>query len=437
MKKLLIFILLLSVVSLAYSQSVILGSVVDAMSKAPIEGAHVFNQIENKNTVSNNKGHFIISTDLKRKLKIRVSHLGYSNYVDWVWLRPGDTLYLTIELKSTAYELKPFETYDIRKPQQMFHSPVHYVHDFDIEGNNLLLITFSRSLKKDPKLTLCDLDENIVDELTIDPEPIRLHRDFADRVFIEYESKVQLVVIENDQLALVDVNLSQYASSVKPCKDSTNKQILFSDQIWYLPRFNYYAFDISDSMFFMLRHIVHEKVNHMMRWEFYDLPIDAQRQARKIAEHFPEMDKQEIGGLMNGFQNSIFYEEPYAPLFVSKDTIIIFDHYSDHLYRYSGNLETVDSIEISYHKPKKRKTWKKQIYLDSKSDIFYGLYLQNGYSYLKQIDTKNGGVVSSTKLQNQFVKKIRVHNDYAYYIYKPHSSPTKPFIYRELLSISQ
>jgi hypothetical protein len=175
----------------------------------------------------------------------------------------------------------------------------------------------------------------------------------------------------------------------------------------------------------------------MMRWEYYDMTVDAQLKAMKIADHFPEMDKQEIGGLMSGFQNTIFYEEPYAPIFVLKDTIMIFDHYSDHIYRYSNSLETIDSIEINYHKPQKRRTWKRQVYQDSKSDLFYGLYLQNGYSYLKQIDIKNGGVAASTKLQNQFVKKIKVHNDYAYYIYKPMSSPIKPFIFRELLSSAE
>jgi len=414
------------------------GKVISAENSLPVSKVHVWSNSYRKPLVTDENGEFLIKVKSKRKINLIASHISYEKYEQWVSVKSKDTLFLTIKMLPKVYELKAAEAYSERAPEQMFHSSFHYVHDFEIDNERLVLITFSQSLKKDPKLTLCDLNEQILDEISLDKEPVKLYRDFAGRIFIEYESQVQLIDLEGDSIMnLIDVNAHEYAKSVKPCRDSVNNQILFSDQVWFLPRFNYLAFDIRDSLFFMLRHITNPQVEHMLRWEYYDMTVDAQLQAMKIADHFPDMDKQEIGGLMSGFQNSIYCEEPYAPIFVTNDTIMIFDHYSDYIFRYSNSLETIDSIEISYHKPQKRRTWKRQVYKDAKSDLFYGLYLQNGYSYLKLIDTKNGGVKATTKLQNQFVKKIKVHNDYAYYIYKPMSSPIKPFIFRELLTDAQ
>jgi hypothetical protein len=368
-------------------------------------------------------------------LMLEFSHVSYKSINRWVKVKRGDTTRLKVFLVRQQYMLPEFQAFDKKEPERVFHTGLHYVHDFEIEENRLLLISFTQNLRKDPRLTLCDLNETILDEIPLSSKPQALYRDFAGRIFVEYEYKVELVEINNDQLRTKEVDASQYHLNLKPCRDSVSQNILFSDQIWFLPRFNYMAYDTQDSLVFLLREVVHQKVNHMMRWTYYEMKIDDQRKARQIADHFPELDKQEVAGLMSGFHNSIFYEQPYVPLFVQKDTILIFDHCSDYIYRYSPSLETIDSIAIDYHKPQKRWTWKDQVYFDEPNNAFYGLFRENGYSYLKQLDLNEGNTLVENKLQNQFVEKIRVHDGYAYYIYKPANSPVKPFIYRELLSV--
>ena len=388
-------------------------------------------------TVSQSNGVFLFSVpDGAATCEIGFSHVGFHTKRQTLVFSERDTLVLNIKLASRVYQLNPMQLSEVREPEPVFHSSLHYVHDFEILENRLLLITFNRSLKKDPVLTLANFDEEIVSELPLSMEPIGLFKDFTGRIFVEFKSNVKLIFNQNDSLALLNVDLKEYFHSVKPCKDSVNQQILFSDQVWYLSRFNYYSFDVSDSLVFLLKNVVHPKVNHMMRWEYYDMRIDDQRKARKMAQLFPELDAQEVAGLMTGFQNTIFYEEPYAPIFVKKDTILLFDHHSDYVFRFTESLETIDSIPIDYHKPPKRSSWKRQMFYDKGSDVFYALFNQNGYSYLKEVDMASGGVKRSNKLQNQFVEKIRVYNQYAYYIYKEPSSPSKPFIYRELLSIA-
>ena len=434
MKKVLFIFLFCSLVIPSIAQSWVSIQVLSESSKQGIKDVHVLNLTDNVAAITNHQGLVHFKTASNRKIKISVSHVSYQPMNTWVWLNSNDSSKLTIELKEKIYELKAFDALESKKPEQMFHSKFDYVHDFEVLGNRLILITYSLSLKKDPRLTICDMNQNVLNEIPILKQPKSLFIDFAGRIFIEYPNKVQLVHAEGKELSLRNIDPLSYANSVKPCKDSLNNLILFSDQIWYLPRFNYFAYDAQDSMVFLLKHIVFDDILSMMQWEYYTMDVLLRQEAQKIAKHFPEMDETEVGGLMCGFQNSFYYQQPYAPLFVRKDTIHIFDHYTDHLYRFNKQLETLDSIQISYHKPQKKRSWKRKVYLDSESDRFYGLFLKNGYSYLKHIDIQSGGVLSSVKLQNQFVKKIRIHDDYAYYIYKPANSAVKPFIYRELLS---
>jgi hypothetical protein len=416
------------------AQTVVYGQVTDT-NGGPIAEAHIKWQGKLLAKTNDLGEYEFIHPKKSGNILLEVSHVSYKPTQRWVRLNKKDTVNATFKLFKQVYELPEFTAFDKRLPEQVFHTNLHYVHDFEIENDRLVLITFSQNLRKDPRLTLCTTNEVILDEIPLSSKPQALFRDFAGRLFVEYEYKVELIVIDNDKIGVTEVDAREYHLNVKPCKDSVHSTILFSDQLWFLPRFNYMAFDVSDSLVFLLKEVVHKQVNHMMRWTYYDMKIDDQRRARKIADHFPELDKQEVAGLMSGFHNSIFYEEPYVPLFVKNDTILIFDHYSDFIFRYSKALETIDSLPIEYHKPQKKWTWKDKVYYDEKQQLFYGLFLQNGYAYLKELDLKSGTIKEENKLQNQFVKKIKVHDGYAYYLHKPFSSPDKPFIYRELLSV--
>ncbi|UTW62314.1 carboxypeptidase-like regulatory domain-containing protein [bacterium SCSIO 12741] len=419
--------------SFAAEAQVLVGRMVHNETGKPIRNVHI--SVDGRPelaVVSKGDGRFQIPVG-EGDITLRFSHVAFEPYTEKIHMHQ-DTLRRDFKLIPKVYQLGDFTTTADRKPESVFHTFVHYVHDFEVMDNRLILITFSRNLKKDPKLTLSGLNQEILDEIAIPTEPETLFRDYQGRVFLEYEKTAYLIRYQDDELKLIEVNAQEFRARVKPCNDTLDQQIFFSDQLWYLPRFNYYSFDTRDSLFRLVRNIVDKELNHMMRWEFYDMTIDQQRQAREMAEFFPNLDKQEMAGIMSGFQNSIYYEEPYAPLFVVNDTILIFDHYSNFLYRYSENLMPLDSQEISYHIPPRRREWKSKVFLDRNRGEFFGLFEKKGYVYLKKINCGNGSFDYAVKLSNQFVEKVRVHDNYAYYIHKPPSSPEKPTIYRERIA---
>jgi uncharacterized membrane-anchored protein len=71
--------------------------------------------------------------------------------------------------------------------------------------------------------------------------------------------------------------------------------------------------------------------------------------------------------------------------------------------------------------------------MDEVNGNIYGVFLRNGYYYLKEINRNTGKIDSEKKLNFQFVSKIKIKDGYVYYTYKPKQSLLKKFLYKERL----
>jgi hypothetical protein len=133
------------------------------------------------------------------------------------------------------------------------------------------------------------------------------------------------------------------------------------------------------------------------------------------------------------FTNSLYYEPLYAPLFVKEDTVLIFDHYNDMLFKVNSKLQKIDSTAITYHKFKEGKNWEQPLLKDKGEQKVFALFERGGYYYLKRINLTNGQTKTAFKLYYRFVEQSKVKNGYAYYIYRPLESTQRKFLYRELI----
>ena len=115
---------------------------------------------------------------------------------------------------------------------------------------------------------------------------------------------------------------------------------------------------------------------------------------------------------------------------------LIFDHYKDMLFKYDENNNPIDSITISYHTdPETRKNWEEMLIKDDETDKIYGVFLRNGMCELRELDMKTGEVLAAFQLNYKWVEKIKIKGEYAYYIYRPHGSTQRKYLYKELIFI--
>lgn len=402
--------------------------VLDQVSLRPIQGAHVLVGSSKISFVSDAQGLVNLSSWSLRQ-KLTLTHVSY----DTLCISGEDLLSNhTIALKPRLYELNTFSL-NSERVETVFHSNYHYVHDYEILEDKLVLITFNHSLRKDAAITLCGLDQEILFEFEIGEEPIELIKDYKGELFLKTKFSLFRLPVIGDSIGFERVNVNDYQFRINNCVDSVSNHVVFNDNLEYLPRMNYYALDTRDSVFFKFKYIENEIVNKMQRWEYNELPLEEKRRARELAELVPNMDKKDVAAIFTGFHKTMYCEPVSAPLFVLDDSLFIFDHSKSVLYKLR-NFQVVDSIEITYHKSERFLRWKDEVLFDKTTPEFYGVFLKNGYYYLKGISAEMGGVMSDFKVEKQFAENLKVQNGYAYYLYKKPSSPEKPFLYRELLS---
>ncbi|NDB35142.1 MAG: hypothetical protein EB023_07300 [Flavobacteriia bacterium] len=91
------------------------------------------------------------------------------------------------------------------------------------------------------------------------------------------------------------------------------------------------------------------------------------------------------------------------------------------------------SIAIHFHYKKDKTGWKRNILKDQSTGMLYAVFEKDGITSLGQIDLQKGMITTFHKIYHKYVEKIRIHNGYVYYIYRPFESFQKRFLYKERL----
>lgn len=133
------------------------------------------------------------------------------------------------------------------------------------------------------------------------------------------------------------------------------------------------------------------------------------------------------------FTQDILYKPVYAPLFIMRDTVHVFDQYKKKLFKFDRYHNKVDSLDLDFVQESNKEKWEQPLIHDQEQDKVYGLYNKGGYYYIKSINCQDGKVLKELKLANRFVERIKIFNGKVYYIYRPYESLQKKFIYSEEL----
>jgi len=76
----------------------------------------------------------------------------------------------------------------------------------------------------------------------------------------------------------------------------------------------------------------------------------------------------------------------------------------------------INKIPIDYYK---ENYWIQSIILDKKTLEVYTLFFDNGIYTIKEIDLKSGAIKRSVKIPELlFIEKIKVNNNYIYFLYR-------------------
>lgn len=426
----------------AYAQGpklIITGKVTRAENGEALPGALVL-QTKSKNMAqANTQGTYAILVDLSTTPVLEFRYFGCESQKisisgDLLKKAGGDTLRLDVKLKY-KYFLYEGATIKPRGADTVIGNWRFFIEDYMFVDDRYVLLTWEKSLSE-AKVTLASETAGVIAQQRI-PKPAKeLYRDYQGFINVICEDAFYRVRVQGNEIKLIELPAEDFVSRIMPCIDTLDGLILFTNYNKEYPAFSYFTFNANDTTINRFRFILDEPLLGMYNYEFDYLKPKDRLYARKM-EAYTGVDKRIIAASMTGFSKSQFYTPLYAPLFVTGDTVNIFDHYTHKLYKYNSRCEVLDSLPISYHKPKNWKDWDRKLLQDEITKAIYTVYEKDGVYALKKIDLKTGKIEGTYKITNKYPKHLRIRNGQLYYINRPYESLQKKFLYRESIVLSQ
>jgi hypothetical protein len=436
--RLLLILMPLVIGSVLHAQEkriLVMGEIVNSRDSA-LEGAIIRCESQQRSTVSNKKGKFALLVDQKPGIVVEFRLYGYQTLKRKLVIKDNsaDTIYMKVVLTEQSIVMNEISI--ASGPDTVIGNWRFYIEDFEFANDSeFVLLTFTKSLKE-AKLMLANSKQQILFSVDVPCEATELYKDYQGHINVLCkDSAFRVKIVPPTTVLLLALPYQDFCARILPCVDTIGRHILFSNYNRNYPAFSYFAYNPYDTTAFAIRDVIDKELLAQYNWEFDYLKPKDRLYARKMAA-YTGIDPRIIAATMTGFPNSIYYTPLYAPMYVVHDTVCIFDHYSDSLYLYNRNLQAIGESKINYHHPKNWKEWDRGILKDEVTGEVYARFESGGYYTLKKIDLKTGKILGEYKIENQFVKHLRIRNGEVYYIYKPFDSLQKKFLYKERIVLS-
>ncbi len=414
------------------------GRLLNIKTKTPVEGALIQVLNSNYNAVSDKKGNFSLSIPHKKHISLLIKHASFNNRIKELDINDTiNSIYVNIALSEKQILLDSVTIKATNKPDTLVYSGKFSIYDFDFYEDNYILLTAANKLDK-AELKLADFNGKILSTTKIPSSAgvaKELFHDYMGYTNVICEYSIYRIVVYNNSFLTFQLDAKDFNSFVKPIIDTLNNKLIFSDYWKEYPSFNYYSYDAKSKTKSPLISITNEDLMSIYNMEYYYMKPRDRLDAREIADEY-KIDKKVAAALMTGFTKSLFYDPLYAPLFILKDTICIFDHYKDALFHFDKHGKKLDSVAISYNHPKNWREWKRLMLKDDVENTIYAVYAKDGHKYLKLIDYRTGKDKGKYKLIFHSGDKVKIRDGYVYYVYRPFESTQEKFLYRERITLN-
>lgn len=376
--------------------------------------------------------HFNSFEQGKMNLNVLCSHPLYEGFQKNYQLNHLDTVKITILMN-------PVKIRDIKEvvvkapgvPDTVFQSDRLSVADFEIQNNgNILLLAYPKQLNKGSELLLFD-GNAILTSFQVNDRAQYLVRDYLGNSHVVCDENTFGIYYDGRDIQVAQIPKDYFFKYLAPIVDTTASKLYFSNFNKDYPAFNYFAMDKADSTYKTILHIEDDFMMELYRSEYKWMDVRTKLWA-KNKEIETGIDK-EIWVGANFFTQSIYYKEVYAPMFQRNDSVFVFNYPKDKLEVFDANGNKIDSMAIFHHYHAKQTGWKGQLIQDHGTGAIYAIYERTGNTFLGLVDVKTGHIQEKVKLNFRYVDKIRIHNNFVYYVYRPFESIQKKFLYKERL----
>jgi hypothetical protein len=381
------------------------------------------------------KGYVSFNTSFNTILNVVSDHPMYEKQTSSFHYKEStkDTVNFEVALKQTMFQ--NINEVVIRAPgipDTIYGSDRLSVADFEIQKNGkIVLLTYPKQLKKGGEIILFDGRQELTSFPVLNDVPEKLIKDFRGNIHVICENGVYTLIVKSNEVLISSIEKDYFFKYISPIVDTNRTKMFLNNFNSIYPAFDYFTFDQIDSTYRRLMHIEDDLMMELYKSEYKWVDVRTKLWAKN--KEIETGIEAEVWVGANYFTQSIYYEEVFAPMFHRNDSLFIFDYSKDRLSVFSVLGKIIDTVPIFHHYNPRKIGWKKNLIQDKVTGAIYALFELNGFSYLGLIDVKTGSIVNKVRLNFKYVDKIRVHNNFVYYIYRPFESLQKKYLYREQL----
>jgi hypothetical protein len=379
-------------------------------------------------------GKVTLNATINALILVSTNHPIYENFRQGFRMKrtENDTLKFEIVLKpSSLQNIKEVVIKAPGIPDTIYGSDRLSVADFEIQKNGkLILLTYPKQLKKGGEIILFDGKE-VLSTFPVNDVPEKLIRDFRGNTHVICQSDILTIVTTKNEVQIASIEKDYFFKYIAPIIDTNRTKMYLNNFNPVYPAFDYFTFDRIDSSYKKILHIEDDLMMELYKSEYKWMDVRTKLWAKN--KEIETGISAEVWVGANYFTQSLYYEEAYAPMFHRNDSIFVFDYSKDRLLIFNVFGDLVDTLAVYHHYNPRKSGWKKNVIQDKVTGAIYAVFELNGFSYLGLIDVNTGRIEKKVKLAYKYVDKIRVNNNFVYYIYRPFESLQRKFLYREQL----
>jgi hypothetical protein len=413
------FLMLLPHLGLSQARD-IQGVVLDGKTGTPIENVNLKIRNSNTGTATDEKGFFKLTIS-KLPVLIEVSCLGFESIS--IEISQIASIPVEISLQPAVQNLEGVVITD-KKAIPVYQDKNYSVLDYELLGDNIVLLIFRYQLKKSELLMLTRWGDTLARSVLPDLPPLKLYKDPLGNVHYFSKNGNAYQCYYNEPLKQIQFIYKYTADTV--LKAFATIRFRINDRLFFLEEapdgfssgIGYYDNKIGKTYLQMAD-------NRKMARDYYsDL------------NSFLEPKRPE--DLFNAEANIRAFELFYKPRFnaqivkTSTDRFVIFNFTNDSLRVYNSELKLVSSSTFNFHFQQKENAlttvftafsgnawkWRWNLYPDENTGKVYTDFERQGRLKLCEIDLESGIILSEYVLPVLFVQKIIVYKGEAFFMYK-------------------
>lgn len=399
-----LIVVMVCLTGLSHAQLVhITGQVIDSHDAKGLKNVNISLAMSTFGTISGEGGEFDLVTDTL-PANLVFSHIGYKTKRVWVEM---DVRNLVVLLDPEVKMLQEVEVLDKTVPYPFFKDEKYSVLDYEVDQDLIYLLVYKFRRSHSELLCKTLSGDTLVPACPIFFKPTGLFLDCLGFLHVLSKDSIYQVYLGRDSLQLTHrYPLDRFHDRLENCVASSDNYLYFKKKSPDKLKIDFIKVDRKTHKQEYIASATDDVMLNMLRRN----PIDSYY---LLSESIPG-DRE--GFVEYAWVRKILYKPNASVMVRIGDSLCIFNTVDGSLeiHDLDGRLFSDGLIPLELND---KRTWSKEIYVDSRTGRVYTSFLKNGVSTLFMIDVATYVRHRVMDISHTFPEKIKVHDGYLFYMY--------------------